>query len=64
MRPGSAGDIVVLDPARIADKATYDHPRQLAEGVDDVIVNGVPALVGGALADERPGMFVRPHPGR
>ena len=64
LRPGSAADIVVLDPARIADRATYDHPRQLAEGVDDVIVNGVPALVGGALADERPGMFVRPHPGR
>lgn len=60
LRPGLVADLAVIDPARIADTASYDEPRRLADGVDDVIVNGVPVLTGGALTGERPGRPVRP----
>jgi N-acyl-D-amino-acid deacylase len=49
VRPGYAADLVLLDPATVGDRATYDAPRELATGVDDVLVNGVPVLVGGQL---------------
>jgi N-acyl-D-amino-acid deacylase len=49
----------VLDPGTVEDRAGYDRPRELACGVDDVVVNGVPVLRGGALTGERPG---RPLP--
>lgn len=38
---GYFADIVVFDPARIIDQATYEDPHQYAEGVRDVVVNGV-----------------------
>lgn len=37
---GFAADLVVLDPARVADTATYELPRALARGIDTVVVNG------------------------
>jgi N-acyl-D-amino-acid deacylase len=40
LKPGAYADVVVFDPAKIADHATYDRPAQLASGVRDVIVNG------------------------
>jgi N-acyl-D-amino-acid deacylase len=55
-----AADLVVFDPATVADRADYDTPRELAVGVDDVVVNGVPVLAGGALTDARPGTPLRP----
>ena len=42
LETGYFADIVVFDPATIADKATYENPHQYAVGVRDVIVNGVP----------------------
>ena len=39
---GAVADIAVVDPATVADRATYDDPRQLATGVDDVLVAGEP----------------------
>ncbi len=41
IRRGARADVVIFDPARIRDTATYDSPQQLAEGVRDVLVNGV-----------------------
>jgi N-acyl-D-amino-acid deacylase len=41
---GYYADIVVFDAERIIDRATFEEPQQYAEGVRDVIVNGVPAL--------------------
>lgn len=37
---GKRADLVVLDPDRVTDHASYDHPRQLATGVEEVLVNG------------------------
>ena len=44
-----------MDPAVAEDRATYDAPRELAVGVDDVLVNGVPVLAGGTLTGRRAG---------
>lgn len=56
---GYAADIAVVDPARVTDRATYDEPRLLAEGIDDVLVNGVPVLRGGALTGTNSGLGLR-----
>jgi len=44
---GKAADIVVFDPATVADRATYENPRQYPLGVLQVIVNGVISVDGG-----------------
>jgi N-acyl-D-amino-acid deacylase len=41
LKPGYAADVVVFDPQRIADKATYEDPKQYSEGIEGVWVNGV-----------------------
>ena len=40
IREGAFADILIFDPAKITDRATYQSPHQMAEGVDWVIVNG------------------------
>jgi len=40
LREGMAADLVLFDPARVQDKATYEKPHQYSEGFDYVIVNG------------------------
>ncbi|MFL6077503.1 MAG: amidohydrolase family protein [Mycobacteriales bacterium] len=59
VRVGYAADLVVVDPAAVADTATYDRPRSVATGVADVLVNGVPVVAGGALTGARPGRGLR-----
>ena len=41
LRPGAWADILVFDPAKVRDAATYLEPHQLSEGFDYVLVNGV-----------------------
>jgi N-acyl-D-amino-acid deacylase len=41
---GKAADIVVFDPATVADRATYENPRQYPAGIQQVIVNGVQSV--------------------
>jgi N-acyl-D-amino-acid deacylase len=60
IRPGMAADLVVLDPDRIADRATYAEGRQPAEGVEHVLVNGEPVLVDGERTRALPGRALRP----
>jgi N-acyl-D-amino-acid deacylase len=60
LQRGYAADVVLLDPAAVGDRATYDAPRELAVGIDDVLVNGVPVLAGGALTGRRPGRALTP----
>ncbi len=40
IRPGAAADLVLLDPRRVQDKATFAQPRRLASGIRTVIING------------------------
>jgi N-acyl-D-amino-acid deacylase len=56
---GCYADLVVFDPATIADRATYDAPAQYAVGVDHVLVNGVPVIRNGEHTGARPGRVVR-----
>lgn len=59
LREGLAADIVVFDPERIIDHATFDKPHQLAEGVSHVIVNGVTVVKGGTHTGAKPGRALR-----
>jgi N-acyl-D-amino-acid deacylase len=55
LRPGYFADVVVFDPATVADRATFGQPHQLAVGVSEVIVNGQVAVSGGKFAGRLPG---------
>ena len=57
--PGCYADVVVFDPATIADHATFEKPQVFATGVSDVVVNGVPVLKNGKHTGARPGRVVR-----
>jgi len=59
LRPGAFADLVVLDPARLRDRATYTRPHQLAEGVAYVLVNGVVAVDEGRVTAARGGRVLR-----
>ncbi|MSU24522.1 MAG: D-aminoacylase [Opitutus sp.] len=59
LRPGWFADVVVFDPAKIQDHATYDQPHQYATGMVHVLVNGVPVLRDGEHTGAKPGRFVR-----
>ena len=63
-RPGWFADLVVFDPRRIADHATYERPHLLASGVVQVLVNGVPVLRDGKHTGATPGRFLRGPGGR
>src|SRR3546814_5663200 len=52
LEPGCVADIVVFDPATIADHATYAAPQQYATGVDHFFVNGVQVLRDGEHTGE------------
>jgi len=60
IRPGMAADLVVFDPARVGDRATYADGRQPAEGMDHVLVNGEPVLLAGQRTPALPGRALRP----
>ncbi|MGI9245651.1 MAG: N-acyl-D-amino-acid deacylase family protein, partial [Steroidobacteraceae bacterium] len=57
--PECYADVVVFDPATVADLATFAQPRQYAVGISDVVVNGVPVIRDGEHTGAKPGRFVR-----
>lgn len=59
LKPGYFADVVVFDPAKIEDHATFNNPHQYATGVHHVFVNGVQALRDGEPTDARPGRALR-----
>jgi len=59
VREGMAADLVLFDPARVQDKATFEKPHQYAEGFDWVLVNGTPVIAEGKRLDARPGQIIR-----
>ncbi len=52
-------DVVVFDPATIADRATYEKPHQYAVGVRHVFVNGVAVLKDGEHTGAKPGRALK-----
>ena len=59
LKPGYYADVVVFDPAKIQDHATFEKPKQLATGVDHVFINGVQVWRNGKHTGAKPGRFVR-----
>lgn len=59
LKPGYYADVVVFDPAKIQDHATYAKPDQLATGVKDVFINGVQVMRNGKHTGAKPGRVVR-----
>ncbi len=59
LAPGYYADVVLFDPAAIADHATYERPHQYSTGVVDVFVNGVQVLKDGEHTGATPGRVVR-----
>jgi len=59
LRTGFHADLALFDPARIADRATYERPHQYAVGMRHVFVNGVQVLRDGEHTGAKPGRFVR-----
>jgi N-acyl-D-amino-acid deacylase len=59
VREGYAADVVLFDPARVQDKATFLKPHQFSEGFDLVLVNGQPVVDNGKLTGARPGRVLR-----
>ena len=55
VRPGMKADLVVFDPARVRDLATFERPHQYAEGIAHVITNGQVVFEAGAMTTARPG---------
>ncbi|ABF42041.1 dihydroorotase [Candidatus Koribacter versatilis Ellin345] len=51
IRVGADADITVFDPQRVIDKATFEEPMQYSAGIQFVLVNGVPVVSDGNLAE-------------
>ena len=59
LKEGMKADITLFDPQSVIDKATFQDPHQYPEGIEHVIVNGVPVLEKGRHLGARPGKIVR-----
>jgi len=59
LKQGMWADIVVFDPKTIRDRATFEDPNQLSEGMAYVLVNGVPVIDGGRATNALSGKVLR-----
>ena len=59
LREGFKADLVVFDPATIADRATYEAPHRPSAGIREVYVNGEAVVLGGKPTGALPGRIVR-----
>jgi dihydroorotase/N-acyl-D-amino-acid deacylase len=59
LKVGMWADVVVFDPETIRDRATFAQPHQLAEGMEWVLVNGVPVIADGKATGALPGKVLR-----
>lgn len=57
--PGAFADLVLFDPATVADRATTDEPHALATGIERVWVNGAVVYEAGRTTGARPGSVLR-----
>jgi dihydroorotase/N-acyl-D-amino-acid deacylase len=59
LKQGMWADLVIFDPERITDTATFEQPNQLSVGMDYVLVNGVPVIADGKATNALPGKVLR-----
>ncbi len=59
LKAGMWADIVIFDPARVHDLATFENPNQLSQGMEYVIVNGVPVVDHSEMTGALPGRVLR-----
>jgi dihydroorotase/N-acyl-D-amino-acid deacylase len=59
LKQGMWADVVIFDPEAIRDLATFDNPNQLSQGMEFVLVNGVPVIEGGKMTGALPGKVLR-----
>ena len=59
LKQGMWADVVVFDPATIRDVATFENPNQLSQGMQYVLVNGVPVIDAGKMTGALPGKVLR-----
>jgi N-acyl-D-aspartate/D-glutamate deacylase len=61
LRPGAWADLLVFDPDKVRDMATYVDPHQLAEGIEYVLVNGILEKDAGTYTGSLGGKVVTPE---
>lgn len=59
LKAGMWADVVVFDPETVRDLATFENPNQLSEGMEFVLVNGVPVIDQGKMTGALPGKVLR-----
>src|SRR5262249_35625580 len=59
LKSGMWADVVVFDPAKIRDLATFENPKQLSKARQYVLVNGVPVIDTGKMTGKLPGKVLR-----
>ena len=59
LKQGMWADVVVFDAATIRDRATFAEPNQLSQGMEYVLVNGVPVIDQGKMTGKLPGKVLR-----
>jgi dihydroorotase/N-acyl-D-amino-acid deacylase len=59
LKQGMWADVVVFDPMTVRDSATFDDPNRLSEGMEYVLVNGVPVIEEGKMTGALPGKVLR-----
>jgi dihydroorotase/N-acyl-D-amino-acid deacylase len=59
LKTGMWADIVVFDPATVHDVATFENPNQLSQGMEYVLINGVPVIDSAKMTGALPGKVLR-----
>jgi len=59
LKDGMWADVVVFDPETVRDLATFDDPNRLSEGMEYVLINGVPVIENGKMTGALPGKVLR-----
>lgn len=59
LKAGMWADVVIFDPTSVRDLATFDNPNQLSEGMEYVLVNGVPVVDEAKMTGALPGKVLR-----
>ena len=59
LKLGMWADVVIFDPMTIRDLATFEQPNHLSQGMEYVLVNGVPVIASGRMTGALPGKVLR-----